>query len=130
MCGWLVSRKETSRGCAQAGCGFDIVSAGELARVLAAGADPARVVFSGVGKTAVVEGLAQRIIAGDVPETLKNKQLVSLDLGAMVAGAPMSRSSACWVMGKTMTSRMLGSSASSMTMRSTPGAAPPCGGAP
>jgi len=41
----------------------------------------------GVGKTAVVEGLAQRIIAGDVPETLKNKQLVSLDLGAMVAGA-------------------------------------------
>jgi ATP-dependent Clp protease ATP-binding subunit ClpB len=41
----------------------------------------------GVGKTAVVEGLAQRIIAGDVPETLKGKRLVSLDLGAMVAGA-------------------------------------------
>src|SRR3954465_83425 len=41
----------------------------------------------GVGKTAIVEGLAQRIISGDVPETLKNKKLVSLDLGAMLAGA-------------------------------------------
>src|SRR3982751_2642489 len=41
----------------------------------------------GVGKTAIVEGLAQRIIAGDVPETLRDKKLVSLDLGAMVAGA-------------------------------------------
>jgi len=41
----------------------------------------------GVGKTAIVEGLASRIIAGDVPETLKNRRLVALDMGALVAGA-------------------------------------------
>ena len=41
----------------------------------------------GVGKTAIVEGLAQRIVSGDVPDVLKTKRLVALDLAAMVAGA-------------------------------------------
>ena len=45
----------------------------------------------GVGKTAVVEGLAQDIVRGDVPETLKDKQLYTLDLGALVAGLPLPR---------------------------------------
>jgi ATP-dependent Clp protease ATP-binding subunit ClpB len=41
----------------------------------------------GVGKTAIVEGLAQRIIRGDVPEGLKDKRIVVLDMGALIAGA-------------------------------------------
>src|SRR6202041_1813571 len=41
----------------------------------------------GVGKTAIVEGLAQRIVSGDVPDVLKTKKLVALDLAALVAGA-------------------------------------------
>jgi len=41
---------------------------------------------AGVGKTAIVEGLAQHIIANEVPESLKGKEILSLDLGAMVAG--------------------------------------------
>src|SRR3989339_146699 len=49
--------------------------------------NPVLIGEAGTGKTAIIEGLAQRIISGDVPETLKNKELVSLDLGALVAGA-------------------------------------------
>jgi len=49
--------------------------------------NPVLIGEAGVGKTAIVEGLAQKIVAGDVPEPLINKRLVSLDLGAMVAGA-------------------------------------------
>ena len=49
--------------------------------------NPVLIGEAGVGKTAIIEGLAQRIIRGDVPESLKNVKLVSLDLGALVAGA-------------------------------------------
>ena len=49
--------------------------------------NPALIGDPGVGKTAIVEGLAQRIISGDIPEGLKHKQLIQLDIGALVAGA-------------------------------------------
>ena len=49
--------------------------------------NPALIGEPGVGKTAIVEGLAQRMVNGDVPEGLKNKRLVQLDMGALVAGA-------------------------------------------
>jgi len=48
--------------------------------------NPALIGEPGVGKTAIVEGLAQRIVSGDVPEPLQNKRLISLDIGALVAG--------------------------------------------
>src|SRR3990167_7357669 len=48
--------------------------------------NPVLIGEAGVGKTAIVEGLAQRIVSGDVPELLKDKSVVVLDLGAMVAG--------------------------------------------
>ena len=46
---------------------------------------------AGVGKTAIVEGLAQKIVAGDVPENLRDKRVLALDMGALVAGSQVPR---------------------------------------
>ena len=49
--------------------------------------NPVLICEAGVGKTAIVEGLAQRVASGDVPETLKNRRVLALDIGALIAGS-------------------------------------------
>ena len=71
---------------AKAGSGFDVVSGGELRRVLLAGGDPGKVIFAGVGKTAVVEGLAARIRTGDIPPELQECHIFAVEANQLMAG--------------------------------------------